>query len=111
MTTETNPIDLAEQLAAQQETAERNEAAREQFVIDFKWLMAHKQGRRIMWWLLSQTQVFRNGWRPDANETSFVLGNQNTGQQLLSEIFAIVPDSFTTMMREANDDSKRHIQR
>jgi hypothetical protein len=107
MTAEVNPTDLVEQERAREERAVDAALERDRFVNDFKWFMGHKQGRRIMWWVLSQSQVFRNAWRPSANEMSFVVGNQNIGQMLLAEITAIVPDQFNTMMKEANDDAKR----
>jgi len=102
-----DPTDLVGQDAAREERKAADVFDRDRFVVDFKWLMQHKQGRRIMWWLISQAGVFRNPWRPSANEMSFVAGNMNQGQLLLTEIFTIVPDSFTTMMKEANDDAKR----
>jgi hypothetical protein len=111
MTTEFNPTDLVEQDATREERRVEEVLDRDKFVNDFKWFMGHKQGRRIMWWLLSQSQVFRNAWRASTNEMSFVTGNQNVGQMLLTEIFAIAPDSFNTMMKEAHDDAKRRSAR
>jgi hypothetical protein len=107
MTTEPNPADLEQTLAAADEVQRRTEAARDQLVIDFKWLMAHKQGRRIMWWLLSQCSAFHNARRQGANDTYFALGVQNVGQMLIAESLSIAPDQFFNMMKECNDDGKR----
>lgn len=108
---EFNPLDLDGQELTREAQARDAAFTRERFVDDFKWLMGHKQGRRIAWWLLSQAGVFRNPWRPSANEMSFVAGAMNQGQMLLTEIFTVVPESFTTMMKEANDDAKRRGNR
>jgi hypothetical protein len=101
------PTDLAAVEGVRAQLRAMSEVERARFEEDFKWLVGHKPGRRIVWWLLSQAGVFRNPWRPSANEMSFVVGNMNLGQAVLAEMLTIAPDSFTTMMREANDDGKR----
>jgi len=106
MTTEV-PTDLPAQERTRAQQDMDASLARSAFVQDFKWLMAHKQGRRLMWWLLSEAGVFRNPWRPSANEMSFAAGAMNQGQMLLSEIFSHAPESFTIMQKESNDDAKR----
>jgi len=106
-----NPIDLAgqEQVKAENERLEEFEVAR--FKDDFKWLLAHKQGRRLVWWMMGEAGVFRNPWRPSASEHSFVSGAMNQGQMLLTKIFEIAPDQFTIMLKEAHDDAKRRSGR
>jgi len=105
-----SPIDLGALQAARDANREMTDLERARFEEDFKWLVGHKPGRRIVWWLLSQARVFQNPWRSSANEMSFVAGNMNLGQMLLAEVLSIAPDSFTTMMREAHDDGKRQRQ-
>jgi hypothetical protein len=104
---EFDPTDLVGQEEQREAKAAVEQIDRDRFVQDFKWFVGHKQGRRLMWWLLSQAGVFRNPWRPSANEMSFIAGNMNQGQMLLTELLSIAPESFTVMMKEANDDAKR----
>ena len=106
-----DPLDLLGQANAAADKSNATALDREQFVDDFKWLLAHKQGRRLAWWLLSEAGVFRNPWRASTNEMAFAAGVMNQGQMILAEILAIAPDQFTTMMKEAHDDAKRRSGR
>lgn len=80
--------------------AEATRLARAREMDDFKWLMGHKQGRRIMWRMLSITGVFRNPHIPGTDDVLFRCGMQNIGQQLMDEIHTICPEHYTTMTKE-----------
>lgn len=84
--------------AKAQAEAARLKRARE--MDDFKWLMGHKQGRRIMWRMLEVTGVFRNPHIPGTEDVLFRCGMQNVGQVLMAEIHTICPEHYPTMTKE-----------
>lgn len=82
--------------ATETEKHRRIEAQR---VEDFKWLMADKRGRRIMWWLLTITGVFLNPFTGNS-ETFFRCGKQLIGQTLLADVNLHTPEKYETMVKE-----------
>jgi|SRR6267378_5502855 len=99
---EPDPYDsrAEEAIAAEAEAIEHQRRASE--VGDFKWLMGHRQGRRFMWRLLSMTGLYSNPYRLGAPEgdVAFRCGEQNIGQQLMSEIHNLVPERYNEMVGE-----------
>lgn len=89
----------AEELKLQEQQVQRQE------VEDLKWLMAHKQGRRLVWKWLAEAGVFRTPFNHSGSITAFNCGRMNMGQQLLGEIMEHTPDAFNVMLKEqrAND--------
>lgn len=105
-----NPLDPSAQEAAQAKQAEAEHLQRLQEADDFKWLMANKVGRRIMWRLLGMAGLFRNAFVPgDQGTTNFRLGEQNIGQRLLHEIHEFCPEKYHEMVKEQQkyDRSRR----
>lgn len=105
-----DPLDSSAQEAAQADQAKAEQLQRLQEVEDFKWLMANKQGRRIIWRLLGLTGLFRNAFVPgDQAVTGFRCGEQNIGHRLLSEIHELCPEKYHEMVKEQqkNDRSRR----
>lgn len=112
MAEEHNPHDTAAQEAAQTEQDEQRRLHRDREVDDFKWLMGHRQGRRVMWRLLGMTGLFRNPHVPGAQseETAFRCGEQNIGQQLMAEIHTIAPESYNVMVKEHQEWLKKPVR-
>lgn len=100
--------DDPEEIAARHAEITRLERARE--MDDFKWLMGHKQGRRIMWRLLEMTGVFRNPHIPGTDDVLFRCGEQNVGQKLMTEIHTISPEHYPTMTKEHVEWQTKHQQ-
>lgn len=71
---------------------------------DLKWLMAHKQGRRVAYKLLADTGVFRNPFNHSGSVTAFNCGQMNVGQQFLARIMEHAPDAYTQMCKEQRND-------
>lgn len=95
-----DPTDLHTQ-EADEATQRRNAdflAKRE--VEDLKWLMAHKQGRRLAWGLLSDAGIFRNPFNHSGSITAFNCGQMNLGQQLLAKIMEHAPEAYVVMTKE-----------
>lgn len=77
---------------------------------DFKWLMADKRGRRIMWRLLGLTGVFQNPFTGNS-ETFFRCGRQSVGQEYLGDIHEHCPENYEKMVTENRDYANRFHQR
>lgn len=110
MTLNDDPYEDSAQVAARDRMESAKRLQRDQQVDDFKWLMAHKQGRRVMWRLLEMTGLFRNphAFGQHAQDTAFNCGMQNVGQQLLAEIHLLCPDQYHRMVDEAQKEAKKH---
>lgn len=90
---------LREDDEAQRQVADRK---RLQEIEDFKWLMAHKQGRRIMWRMLSMSGVFRSSMTGNSS-TFFNEGRRDIGLQLMAEINDHSLDAYVLMLKEQKE--------
>ena len=73
---------------------------RDQEVEDFKWLVAHAQGRRLLWRLLERSGVYQTSYNGSANDTLFREGMRNLGLEVLSELHEISPQTYSKMLTE-----------
>lgn len=64
--------------------------------------MSIPQGRAYFHDLLTFTQAFVNAPTYTTNQDYHALGTRNVGLRIFAEIMTHCPDSFTTMMKEAN---------
>jgi hypothetical protein len=63
-----------------------------------------REGRIWFWDLLDECGVFRNPWTANALVTAHACGEMNVGQKVLAEVVRIVPDYFSTMLKENESD-------
>lgn len=99
-----DPYEAAGEEVVLREQAQANaERRRKQEIEDFKWLLAHKQGRRIAWRLLSKAGVFRTSMTGNS-QTFFNEGRRDMGLWVLAEINEVSPDSYVQMLKEAQAD-------
>lgn len=73
-------------------------------VDDLKWLMGHKQGRRIVWRMLDQYGVYRSSFRNDPLEMAFAEGNRNHGLRLIADTHEHCPERYSEMLNERKKD-------
>lgn len=94
--------DLDDTLEEQQADAKAKAVARVREIEDFKWFMGSRQGRRVMWKLLSEAGVFRTPHQIGAQseDNAFRAGMQYVGQMQLAEIHALCPEQYNQMMME-----------
>lgn len=95
-----DPTDLHQQELDAEAKAEREEFLRKQTAEDLKWLVAHKQGRRIVWSLLSSAGVTRTPFNNSGSVTAFNCGRQQIGLELLAQVMEHVPDAYVVMLKE-----------
>jgi len=90
-------------LVSQDEEAQANEleqrTARQKQIDDIKWLLAHKQGRRIVWRILEQAGVYRQTFTGN-NDTFFLEGKRSIGLFVLAEVMSASVDAFNVMTKE-----------
>lgn len=95
----TSTADLTDPLDADAKAT----AQRKREIEDFKWLVAHKQGRRLLWRLLSMTGVFTSSMTGNS-QTFFNEGRRDIGLQLMAEVNEHSLEAFVQMMKEAKAD-------
>ena len=99
-----DPTDLAgsDEVSRETEKQRRAQEARERD--DFRWLMAHAQGRRIVWRYLAAGGVFRtthvfsdmNGRDSALNE-----GRRQIALQLLDDVMTHAPAAYAKTVHES----------
>lgn len=78
----------------------RQALKRKQQVEDFKWLMAHAQGRRIVSRLLEESGVHRTSFNHSGSVMAFNEGKRHLGLYLMAEILEIAPESYVKLLKE-----------
>lgn len=82
----------------------RAKLAVEQRLKDWRWLLADRRGRRVVWSLLEEAGVFRSSFDPDrAQVTAFHEGQRNAGLRILNAVMQADAEAFVTMQREAKE--------
>lgn len=90
------PVDEHEEAAKEARAALK----RKQQVEDFKWLMAHAQGRRIVSRLLEESGVHRTSFNHSGSVMAFNEGKRHLGLYLMAEILEIAPESYVKLLKE-----------
>ena len=108
-----DPLDIRGQERNQANRAMRDKLERESEESDIRWLMSSKRGRRVVWRLLDQAGVFRSSFNTNAMAMAFAEGNRNYGLRTLSQVHALCPELYPTMMKEptnerTNEDGSPH---
>lgn len=97
----TDPSELSLTQDEVRDALEREaKTARDQEIEDFKWLVAHAQGRRLLWRLLERTGVYRTSYNGSTNDTLFREGSRNIGLEVLGELHEISPQTYSKMLTE-----------
>lgn len=74
---------------------------------DFKAIMATEGGRRIIWWMLQECQVFRAFPRESHAEMAYLEGRRNNGLMLLARIQNDCPQYHQPMITENTVKSEK----
>jgi hypothetical protein len=72
----------------------------EQEVIDYRWLMNEKQGRRIIWKLLTDAGVFHSSFNTNNAVMSFNEGRRDYGLKVLAIMQAKCLKEYMIMVNE-----------
>ncbi len=101
-----NPLDLPAQQRAQEATELERKVQKDREASDFRWLLNHKQGRRLMWKWLGEAGIFHSSFGGGNDATNFREGTRVFGLKLLNEIQTLCPERFGEMMVEARQQEK-----
>jgi len=96
-------IDEADRVADEERKLHRK-LAREVEDADIRWLMSSKKGRRIVWRLLEQSELFAQEFRPDGLWLAFAAGRRHFGGTVLEQIHALCPELWPVMVKEQKHD-------
>lgn len=96
MTNTADPKAVAKAQRKQDRDAEKLDAA-------LRWLFDDEKGRRIAWWLLEETHVFRTSMTGNS-QTFFLEGERNIGLKVLDRLMTISPSAFALMQAEAREE-------
>ena len=97
---EYDPTDIQAQQRARDRIVERERLSQEQEAADVRWLLKHRQGRRIAWRLLERAGVYRLSFNTNAMSMAFAEGNRNFGLALLTQIHRLCPEQYPVMLAE-----------
>lgn len=69
------------------------------------YMMGNRQGRGLVWHLLSQYGVFHEGFSENPQVLARASGRRSAGLQLLQLIDEYAPDKYARMVEEAREDA------
>ena len=97
MTPERDPFRKEEVEAREEERIRRQKLAN-----SLKAVLATRDGRVILWQLLSDTGIYRSSFDRDIAVMAFNEGQRNIGLRLLDRIMSVDADAYKLMQDEAN---------
>jgi len=95
-----DPTDLIGNEAEAQLEEQEAQRQRLQELDDYKWLMGHKQGRRLVRQWLADAGVYRNPFNHSGSVTAFNCGQLNAGQRLLAKVMEFAPEAYLVLLKE-----------
>lgn len=96
-----DPSDILAQEAQALEEQAQADARRARERDDFRWLMGHAQGRRIVWRYLGACGVFHSSFSSDALVMAKKEGRREFGLQILDDVVTHTPLAYAKMMEES----------
>ncbi len=93
-----------EKLRAEREVEAREREQRD--IDDIKFVMDSEKGRRVVWQILVEGQVFGTCFSPDPYVTAFNEGKRNHALSLFQRVMVHCPDQYLKMAAEANEVTK-----
>lgn len=95
---------------AQVREAARKERNRESSETqDLAAVLATREGRRFLWWMLGQTRLDDVCKEPGGSETYFALGQRNVGLILKAKIIETNERAWLEMQREQFDEARKEL--
>ena len=94
-----DPTDLRGEEQREQEANLTRQFSRRQEVEDFKWMAAHKQGRRLLWRLLSMSGQLKSSMTGNS-QTFFNEGARAFGLVLMDEFHQHSIEAYVQMVKE-----------
>lgn len=70
-----------------------------------QYMMGHRSGRHLMWYLLAQFGVFHEGFSDNPLALARSSGRRSAGLQLMQLIDNFTPEKYAKMAEEAREDA------
>lgn len=71
-------------------------------------LMASREGREYIWWLLSISKIGNQPFSSDPLQMAFNCGELNVGNTVLAHLLENCPDGYMQMQKEQADDDRTY---
>ena len=84
--------------------------AKDRFDADLRSVCGTAEGRRFVWWLLSEAGIHRTSFRTSALEMSMLEGQRNLGLKLENAVLEACPDLYLLAQDEAQKATKRETE-
>ena len=81
---------------------------RQEELDDIKEIASSRGGRRFLWRLFSQCNVFSTTFSSDPYSTAFNEGQRNIGLIVLNDMMQAAPEKFVTAQRGAKEREERY---
>lgn len=90
-----------EEVEARRAEAERGAyVEREGALRDMRAVLSTREGRRVVWWLLSEAGLYRATPPGPLEDLSYAAGERNQGQKLLARVIESDAEAYLDMIRE-----------
>jgi hypothetical protein len=88
------------------EGKQREKRLRERNNNDMAWVLHDQRGRRVLYRLIKFCRPTQSALGPNDSITNFNVGMQNVGNFIVDEILKVHPESYITMLQEANKEAE-----
>ncbi len=85
------------------EETEAQKAERENLHKAFRDMLSQESGKRVLFWLLGQSDIYADPFSPEGNATYYLLGRQSIGRRLLIMLDDIDPRLYPTLLLDMAD--------
>lgn len=90
-----------EEVKRRAEEKKKSEHERARWLDDIRWVISKPQGRRFIWWVLSQCGFFRASYvAKDSLQTAFNEGRRDIGLAILIDLNEANPTVYAQMQAE-----------
>ena len=66
-------------------------------------VLSAASGKRVLFWILEQAAIYRDGFSGDNNATNYVLGQQSIGRKIIERMGDVDPRAYPTLLLEIAD--------
>lgn len=108
MSTERDPFRVAR---AESDSRELEKIRQEKLRRSLKAVLASRDGRCVLWGILSSAGIYRSSFSTEAAVMAFNEGQRNVGLRLLDQILSVDREAFNLMQDEANERREQRTGR
>lgn len=84
-------------------TIRKQQRDREELTRAFRDVLASASGKRVLFWILEQSAIYRDAYSGDDAATNYTLGQQSIGRKLINHMDQIDPRIYPTLLLAVAD--------